>query len=78
MELRCENKILHGILEDGFLEVKCRSARCGARKGAVVIHRFNASSGELLETKVFKDPAENRKVGEQHGPGGNSSAIRSA
>jgi hypothetical protein len=78
MDLRCENKILHGILEGGTLEVKCRSSRCGARSGVVVIHRFDVVSGVLLETKVYKDPANNRKVGEQYGPGRNSAAIRSA
>lgn len=78
MELRCGNRILHGILEDGFLEFKCRSARCGAGRGVVVIHRFSATSGDLLETLVFKDPAMNRKVGEQNGPGSNRVAVWSA
>lgn len=77
MELRCENKILHGMLEDGILEVKCRSSRCGARRGVVVIHHFSVTSGDLLETKVFKDPAT-RKEGEQYADRRNSSAVRSA
>jgi hypothetical protein len=76
MELRCENKILHGIIEDGFLDVKCRSSRCGARRGVVVIHRFSISSWVLLETKVYQDPANTRKVGEQNGSGSNSVAFR--
>lgn len=78
MDLRCDNKILHGILEGGSLEVKCRSSRCGARKGVVVIHCFDVESGALLETKVFKDPANGRKEGGQNGPGSNSVAVRSA
>jgi len=61
-ELRCENSILHGILKDGVLEVKCRSARCGAHRGSVVIHRFSTHTGSLLETKVYKDPAYRKGI----------------
>jgi hypothetical protein len=62
-ELRCEAK-LHGVLEDGVIEVRCRSAFCGARAGVVIIHRFHAMSGDLLETKKFRDPTSNgRRAG---------------
>lgn len=56
IELRCENKILFGMLGDGVLEVKCRSNRCGARPGIVVLHRFSALDGSALGTRMFKDP----------------------
>lgn len=58
VELRCEHKILFGILYTGdrVVDVKCRSARCGARPGTVIIHRFDAQSGDLLRTYQFKDP----------------------
>lgn len=65
------------MLEDGILEFKCRSSRCGAGRGKVIIHRFSATSGDLLETKVFKDPTD-RKVGEQDGSAGSCSALWSA
>ena len=56
-ELRCENVTLHGILiESGVLEVKCRSSYCGAGVGKVVIHRFDVATGDLLETRKFRDP----------------------
>jgi hypothetical protein len=55
-DVRCENDILFGYLGDGFLEVKCRSHRCGAGVGRVVIHRFHSITGVLLETRKFKDP----------------------
>jgi hypothetical protein len=74
-ELRCDNRILHGVLENRVLEVKCRSARCGARRGVVIIHRFSVVTGGLLETLQFKDPIT-RKVGEQDGSRGNVSAVR--
>lgn len=60
-ELRCDNKILHGILrDDHILEVKCRSERCGARRGVVVLHQFNLKTGDLL-TKRYKTPERNEE-----------------
>lgn len=56
MELRCPNGILHGVLEDGVLEVSCRSKRCGKEPGVVVIHRFNAINGCMIDTRRFSDP----------------------
>lgn len=55
MDVRCDKK-LHGIIENGVLEVKCGSVFCGARRGAVVIHRFSLQDGKLIDTKHFKDP----------------------
>lgn len=62
VELRCANGIMFGKLEDGVLEVKCRSAYCGASRGVVVIHQFSTLTGDLLETLRFRDPAQIRKV----------------
>lgn len=57
MELRC-GKRLHAILaDDGILEISCRSALCGHKDGTVVIHRFNLTTGELINTKYYKDPS---------------------
>ena len=55
--LRCPNK-LHGEFfpEEGWLEIKCKSRWCGARKDVVVIHRFDVTTGKLLETLKFRDP----------------------
>lgn len=54
-EIRCDFK-LHGILiSDGVLEVKCSSALCGKKPGVVVLHRFDVHTGNLIETKKFKD-----------------------
>lgn len=54
MDVRCPNK-KHAELVNGIIEVKCQSSFCGAARGVVVLHRFNLS-GELLETKRFRDP----------------------
>jgi hypothetical protein len=57
-ELRCDNNIKFGELdrEDHVLEVKCRSRRCGAEPGVVVVHGFDLESGKLLGTRKFRDP----------------------
>ena len=58
MDLRCDNKIKFGELfpELDCIDVKCRSNRCGAEKGTVVIHRFNVKTGQLVMTQLFSEP----------------------
>lgn len=55
-ELRCPNK-KHAELDDDKIEVKCNSRFCGAEPGVVVLHVFDSSTGELVATSRFKDPA---------------------
>lgn len=59
MELRCDNGILFGVIlpEEGLLEVKCRSRRCGHEAGVVVLHRFDLKTGEPKGTLQFKNPS---------------------
>ncbi len=52
--MRCAHK-LHGIVNDELIEVKCPSTLCGHKAGVVVIHKFNSRTGELVETKMYKD-----------------------
>lgn len=60
-EIRCPEGILFGLLPvEGVLEVKCRSNRCGAGSGVIVLHRFALPGGALIETRMYKD-AEMRK-----------------
>jgi hypothetical protein len=60
VELRCDNGIKFGELfpEETILEVKCRSARCGAAHGVIVIHSFDLGTGKLVGTETFRDPAK--------------------
>lgn len=55
MELRCESK-KHAELDAGFIEVRCRSRFCGYRPGIVVVHRFHAGTGALINTRLFQEP----------------------
>lgn len=76
MDLRCPHA-KHAVLEEDYVEVKCRSRFCGAGPGTVVLHRFNKSTGELLDTLKFQDPAatiEERRG--KRGTGQDSAAVR--
>jgi hypothetical protein len=57
MELRCDSRILHGIMvAPDVIEMPCRSRWCGKLPGVVVLHRFNIKTGELIETLRFSEP----------------------
>lgn len=76
MDLRCDNRILHGVInEDGEIEVRCRSGKCGHRSGVIVIHKFNVVTGELVKTSVFAEPLERSNA---NGNRSIRSAVRSA
>lgn len=62
-ELRCPNGIKFAELLDGVIEVKCRSNRCGAESGVVVIHRFDSITGNLIDTKRFREVAPSTEGG---------------
>lgn len=67
-EIRCPEGILFGLLPvEGVLEVKCRSRRCGAGTGVVVLHRFALPGGALIETRRYRDADQREKVKDQHG-----------
>ncbi|MGI0002441.1 MAG: hypothetical protein ACRD42_05115 [Nitrososphaeraceae archaeon] len=57
MNLRCANK-LHGIVDGDIIEVSCNSQFCGSYAGIVVLHKFNLNTGELIETRTFKEPVK--------------------
>jgi hypothetical protein len=77
MDLRCGNGIKFGevLPEEGVIEVKCRSRRCGHEAGSVVIHRFDLRTGELQRTLKFKDPAYRK---EEDNAAGTISPLRTA
>lgn len=67
VELRCENGIKFGELfpDDEIVEMKCRSARCGAKAGLIVIHGFDVHTGKLVGTDIFREPPiDNKKEGQ--------------
>ena len=56
MDLRCHHKLHGRVLDNGLIEVACDSRMCGKRAGIVVLHRFDAVTGEVVETLKFKAP----------------------
>lgn len=74
--MRCDHK-LHGIVNNGVVEVKCGSALCGHRPGVVVIHKFDGITGELITTALYKDtPKINSKEGQVNGRRKRSTSVR--
>lgn len=62
MDMRCNSKMHGRLTDDGLFEVSCGSAFCGKKPGVVVLHRFNVKTGELVETKKYKDtPKVNKR-----------------
>jgi hypothetical protein len=55
---------MHGKLNihEGKLEVKCGRRGCGAGRGIVVLHTFDITTGELVGTKQFADPAKKEEL----------------
>lgn len=74
MDIRCPSKKHGELVEPLILEIKCNSRFCGAVDGAVVLHQFDASSGELVKTRIFKDPQKGPQDASHH----HGSAVRSA
>lgn len=73
MDLHCGHIKFAELTEPGVIEVKCRSTRCGAEKGVVVIHKFDTMTGELLSTKKFREPMGGTNAVEH-----SSASVRSA
>lgn len=74
MDLRCPAKKHGVVIREGVVEIKCDSRFCRAEQGVTVLHRFDVTTGELVETVKFKDPA---RKGAAHAAR-NRAAVRSA
>lgn len=60
LQLRCRSSI-HGIVKNGLLEVKCKHWYC-TRGNAITFHYFDLETGELVETKQYKDPNKEKNT----------------
>jgi hypothetical protein len=54
-ELRCPSRVHGRVVSEDVVEVRCASRWCGKRAGVVILHRFEISSGKLLETRQYKN-----------------------
>lgn len=60
MNLRCPLR-KHAVLirpskDPGLIEIACPSRWCGREPGVVVLHRFDTSTGDLVETILYREP----------------------
>lgn len=79
VELRCPNGIKFAELLDGVIEVKCRSNRCGAGEGIIVLHQFDAATGEFKGTKRFREmKAPSSNEGGLNGSEHNPASVRAS
>lgn len=53
-ELRCANKFYGTVVAPDVIEVSCQSRFCGKRAGVLILHRFEISTGKLINTKEYK------------------------
>lgn len=60
--LRCPSKKHAEVISDHVVEIKCSSRFCGARKGRVILHRFDLATGEMT-TRTFAEPPTQKKEG---------------
>ncbi len=74
-EMRCDAKLHALIVADGVVEVKCDSRFCRPDRSTVVLHRFDAVTGRLIETLTFKNPSKERS---NHGNRRDATAVRSS
>lgn len=67
IDLSCPNRSRHAVLypEENILEIKCNRGFCGARKGVVVLHQFDLTTGELKQTLKFAEPTRKEHHGSE-------------
>jgi hypothetical protein len=58
IELRCEGN-LYGIYdpETHTIETRCKRRKHGAIPGIIVLHKISLATGEVVDTKKYKDAA---------------------
>ncbi len=60
IELRCPGRMAARLVDfqgRKALEVKCNSRICRAGPGVVVLHRFDPDTGDLLDTRRYREPS---------------------
>ncbi len=55
MQLRCSST-MHAKLDGDKLKVRCRRRPCGAKRGVIVVHTFDLTTGKMVGTTMYADP----------------------
>ena len=79
-ELTCISGRLLGVIDEQFVEIACRSTKCGKRPGVVVIHRFDMTSGDCVSTRRYTEAQDTTLTlkGEASDTSDQGTALRSA
>jgi hypothetical protein len=77
-ELKCSSGRLLGTTEGHFVEIACRSTKCGKRPGVVVIHKFDVRTGECISTRQYKEAHDTTLKGEASDTSIEGTALRLA
>ena len=73
IELRC-GSTMHAIVREGrYLEVKCKRRQCGASKYVIVLHLWDLTTMELVDTKRYRNPRPER---DKHNASSSRTAVR--
>lgn len=60
IDLRCPHRKFGEVIvpadNDGMVEIMCPSRWCGRSEVTAVIHRFSTRTGELVDTRRFRQP----------------------
>lgn len=60
IDLRCPHRKFGVIVipsdNDGRVEIMCPSRWCGRSEGTAVLHTFSTRTGELVNTRRFRQP----------------------
>lgn len=75
-ELKCSSGRLLGNVDEGVIEISCRSTRCGKEPGVTVVHCFDVNTGELIRTRRFAQPTLTKGV--SNGTRHEGTALRTA
>lgn len=77
-DLRCDAGTLYGRLTDNrWLEVKCKRRACGYKRGTIILHTIDLTTGKVVSTKRFAEP-NNKKEDGQHVADSTSAAVRAS
>lgn len=56
ISLRCNTDLYGRLTDNRWLEVKCKRRACGYKKGTVVLHTIDITTGKTVSTKKFSEP----------------------
>lgn len=76
VDLRCEGTLYGRLTDNRWLEVKCKRSQCGYRKGKVILHTIDVTTGQVVSTRKFAEPKRQKE--NQHAADHARAAVRAS